>query len=75
MPSALAPVKKPERMVAYEDMRDATNTERVQPARTIRLDLAMDGMKLAIGGMPHGNECEVESGFLKAQDFLGDEAL
>ena len=45
LPSAFAPVKQPARMIAYEDLRDATGVERIQPKRQMRLDLAMDESK------------------------------
>ena len=45
MPSALAPVKAPARMIAYEDLRDAAGAETAKPGREIRLDLAQDMSK------------------------------
>ena len=65
LPSALAPVKQPARMLAYEDMRDATGVQPMQPSRTIRLDLAMDKSKpyrWTMGGQsyPHADMIELE---------------
>ena len=45
VPPALAPVKQPARMVAYEDLRDATGTATAKPDRVLRLDLAQDMSK------------------------------
>jgi FtsP/CotA-like multicopper oxidase with cupredoxin domain len=45
MPAALAPVKQPARMIAYEDLRDATGTPAAVPDRRLRLDLAQDESK------------------------------
>jgi FtsP/CotA-like multicopper oxidase with cupredoxin domain len=45
MPSALAPVKKPARMIAYEDLRHAGDADASPPGREIRLDLAQDMSK------------------------------
>ncbi len=44
-PAAGAPAKQPERMLSYEDLRDPAQSGTSEPAKEIRMDLAMDMSK------------------------------
>jgi FtsP/CotA-like multicopper oxidase with cupredoxin domain len=72
-PRALAPVKAPARMVAYENLRDPAGPGTEQPDRQIRLDLAQDTTKKyrwTMGGQSYPEADMIDVGHGERVRFL-----